>query len=327
MPSEGEGFSEQRGQRKQSNRMEVAVWRTNGFLSDPMNFTFGNHVFHFGWETPVCSCVATKQRWYLKRLPQRGEGQQIPLRCHSKSWWMTWKGKVSWRSRWHHTRWHDLPLWCVERKRTGKVVKLNCFVCCIFGPCRYEIEHEAYSIFRPNPVQVKSAKFTNLAGLVGYKPLANSSWIQLVWRCSVGFRSCLIMWVRCCFTNNLKNLESGCISKVFVTSPVRKHSAQQSHCGSSKKDLWWSQTWCTKWCKGPVPAPGGKREADADGCPSALWDSLYIYIILIYIYILRTDGKCALAPFKPLVQHEARALKLLFTWLGTWAKSIWHVPV
>ena len=35
-----------------------------------------------------------------------------------------------------------------------------------------------------------------------------------------------------------------------------------------------------------------------------------------YIH-MRTDGKRALAPFKPLVQHEARALKLLFAWLGT----------
>ena len=41
--------------------------------------------------------------------------------------------------------------------------------------------------------------------------------------------------------------------------------------------------------------------------------------MVAYIYIIpkmRTDGKRALAPFKPLVQHEARALKLLFRLVG-----------
>ena len=49
-------------------------------------------------------------------------------------------------------------------------------------PCRYDIEHEAYSVFRPNPVQVKAAKYTNFAGLIGYKPLASSTWVAMVWR-------------------------------------------------------------------------------------------------------------------------------------------------
>lgn len=36
---------------------------------------------------------------------------------------------------------------------------------------RIEITHNDYSVFRPNPVQVRNAKGTNIGGFIGYKLL------------------------------------------------------------------------------------------------------------------------------------------------------------
>lgn len=47
---------------------------------------------------------------------------------------------------------------------------------------RIEINHEAYSLFKPNAATSKNAKSTNLAGLIGYKRLSGSAHLQLVWR-------------------------------------------------------------------------------------------------------------------------------------------------
>lgn len=49
------------------------------------------------------------------------------------------------------------------------------------------IAHEAFSLFRPNAVTMKSAKATNVAGLIGMKALKASPYLQLVWRSFDGF--------------------------------------------------------------------------------------------------------------------------------------------
>lgn len=55
-----------------------------------------------------------------------------------------------------------------------------------------QVTHEAFSVFRPNAVNVKSAKSTNMAGLIGNKVLSASAHLQLVWRSSGCQFSCLI---------------------------------------------------------------------------------------------------------------------------------------
>ena len=56
------------------------------------------------------------------------------------------------------------------------------FLASVGDPCRFEISHNEYAVYRPNPVQAKSAKATNLAGLIGYKALEASPHVTLVWR-------------------------------------------------------------------------------------------------------------------------------------------------
>ena len=53
---------------------------------------------------------------------------------------------------------------------------------------RIEVTHEAYSLFKPNAVTARTAKATNIAGLIGYTALSNSQHIQLVWRTLGMFR-------------------------------------------------------------------------------------------------------------------------------------------
>lgn len=48
---------------------------------------------------------------------------------------------------------------------------------------RVEVVHESYSLFKPNNVAAKTAKATNVAGVVGFKALSSSNYLQLVWRC------------------------------------------------------------------------------------------------------------------------------------------------
>ena len=47
------------------------------------------------------------------------------------------------------------------------------------------IEHEAYSVFKPNPVQNKHVKQSNLAGFIGLRVLQSSQYLAMVWRPSV----------------------------------------------------------------------------------------------------------------------------------------------
>lgn len=49
-------------------------------------------------------------------------------------------------------------------------------------PDRIEVQHEAFSVFRPNAVTARACKGTNVAGFLGYKPLEASNCLQLVWR-------------------------------------------------------------------------------------------------------------------------------------------------
>lgn len=50
-----------------------------------------------------------------------------------------------------------------------------------------EFTHEAYSVFKPNPVQPKSAKGTNIGGLIGYRLLGIDSTLVLNSFCVSGF--------------------------------------------------------------------------------------------------------------------------------------------
>lgn len=47
---------------------------------------------------------------------------------------------------------------------------------------RIDVIHETYSVFKPGQVALKTAKQTNLAGLIGYKALSSSQYLTLVWR-------------------------------------------------------------------------------------------------------------------------------------------------
>ncbi|CAK9111498.1 Uncharacterized protein SCF082_LOCUS51755 [Durusdinium trenchii] len=44
---------------------------------------------------------------------------------------------------------------------------------------RVEVVHESYSLFKPNNVAAKTAKATNVAGVVGFKALSSSNYLQL----------------------------------------------------------------------------------------------------------------------------------------------------
>ncbi|CAJ1459882.1 unnamed protein product, partial [Effrenium voratum] len=43
-----------------------------------------------------------------------------------------------------------------------------------------EVAHTDFSVFKPNPVNEKKAKGTNVAGVIGFKALSNSPYLQLV---------------------------------------------------------------------------------------------------------------------------------------------------
>ena len=100
---------------------------------------------------------------------------------------MTWRRRGIWTLPSLGTSSHDQQPSCEEKRQTGEGVKSKLrWWLLTFIPERYEITHETHSVYRPNPVLAKSAKFTNLAGLIGYKALADSSWLTLVWSCLNG---------------------------------------------------------------------------------------------------------------------------------------------
>ena len=45
-----------------------------------------------------------------------------------------------------------------------------------------EVKHNAYSVYKPNPVQQKNVKSSNLAGFLNFQNLEKSTYLQLVWR-------------------------------------------------------------------------------------------------------------------------------------------------
>lgn len=47
---------------------------------------------------------------------------------------------------------------------------------------RIIVAHEAHSVFKPNAVNQKNLRGTNIAGYIGYKVLAASEYLTLVWR-------------------------------------------------------------------------------------------------------------------------------------------------
>ena len=70
----------------------------------------------------------------------------------------------------------------LDLKVTGHVVDRPAEVKRGEAPDAITVAHEAHSVFRPNAVQAKSVKGTNIAGLVGMKILAASQYLQLVRR-------------------------------------------------------------------------------------------------------------------------------------------------
>lgn len=47
---------------------------------------------------------------------------------------------------------------------------------------RVDVKHVAFSVYKPNPVQVKHVKASNLAGFINFTKLSESKYLQLVWR-------------------------------------------------------------------------------------------------------------------------------------------------
>lgn len=45
-----------------------------------------------------------------------------------------------------------------------------------------DVKHTSYSVYKPNPVQQKNVKSSNLGGFLNYKTLENSKYLQLIWR-------------------------------------------------------------------------------------------------------------------------------------------------
>ena len=56
---------------------------------------------------------------------------------------------------------------------------------------KVEVQHQSFSVFKPNTVTAKNCKSTNVAGLLGFKALSSSQYLQLVWRALVG----LLFWI------------------------------------------------------------------------------------------------------------------------------------
>lgn len=50
------------------------------------------------------------------------------------------------------------------------------------APDCLEVKHTSYSVYKPNPVQQKSVKSSNLGGFLSYKSLEGSKYLQLIWR-------------------------------------------------------------------------------------------------------------------------------------------------
>lgn len=71
---------------------------------------------------------------------------------------------------------------CLDMKVTGHTIDRPASVKRGEENDRIEIQHEAYSVFRPNNVNAKQCKATNVAGLLGCKSLHASQHVQLVWR-------------------------------------------------------------------------------------------------------------------------------------------------
>lgn len=44
------------------------------------------------------------------------------------------------------------------------------------------VAHKSYSVYRPNPVQLKNVKSSNLGSFLGHKTLGKSQYLQMVWR-------------------------------------------------------------------------------------------------------------------------------------------------
>lgn len=68
---------------------------------------------------------------------------------------------------------------------------------------RLEIQHQEHSAYRPNAVQPKQAKGSNVAGLIGTRLLVKSSFLVVVW--SHEFSQCQMhthpsLSVLCCLT-------------------------------------------------------------------------------------------------------------------------------
>jgi hypothetical protein len=45
-----------------------------------------------------------------------------------------------------------------------------------------DVKHTSYSVYKPNPVQQKNVKSSNLGGFLNYTTLENSKYLQLIWR-------------------------------------------------------------------------------------------------------------------------------------------------
>ncbi|CAK9089330.1 unnamed protein product, partial [Durusdinium trenchii] len=65
---------------------------------------------------------------------------------------------------------------------TGHKVERPASVCRGEAKDTFQVTHDAYSVYKPNAVQLKAVKAGNLAGVIGTKSLSSSKYISMVWR-------------------------------------------------------------------------------------------------------------------------------------------------
>ena len=73
---------------------------------------------------------------------------------------------------------------------TGHKVERPASVCRGEAKDTFQVTHDAYSVYKPNAVQLKAVKAGNLAGVIGTKSLSSSKYISMVWRILVLESTC-----------------------------------------------------------------------------------------------------------------------------------------
>ena len=73
---------------------------------------------------------------------------------------------------------------------TGHKIERPASVCRGEAKDTFQVTHDAYSVYKPNAVQLKAVKAGNLAGVIGTKSLLSSKYISMVWRILVLESTC-----------------------------------------------------------------------------------------------------------------------------------------